>query len=439
MKKLILLFIFISGYCLHAQDNSIPGNTIYELDLSKPAIENTKGLKVKSKKQLVFKLTNANPFKYRYVLKHEYVNIFKDETFINFEDYVKAKPIDQPSEEKENPTDTLKNIATKNIKEIIDYYGPLKTYEAKTKLEIKLDSTLTFNDSLKVASQLILTEQKKLLNDLETFLKIQRNLDVIEQDLFYEKRDEFSATFKAIEDRQQLFVEALSTTIIDDDFAEFFNKNVNTYTENTEKIVELLNKMFSANFTHFTLPIDIHGKNVDFVNITLERHTIGSETEPEVYHYRFWITGGVKIDISAGMFISSVFDNEYTAIDDTDNPGQKRIIENDNGSYDFGFGTMVNLKLRNYGTIAPMVSFGVMLTANQKFQVLAGPGIAIGRDERIIISGGISMGRVNRLSNTLELNTPVDLGTNDIPTNQRFEIGHFIGITYNLSKSKKKN
>ncbi|KQC34280.1 hypothetical protein AAU57_13740 [Nonlabens sp. YIK11] len=186
--------------------------------------------------------------------------------------------------------------------------------------------------------------------------------------------------------------------------------------------------MLSANFTHFTLPIDIHGKNIDFVNITLERHTIGSETEPETYHYRFWVTNGVKIDISAGMFISSVLDNEYTAIDDTDNLGQKRVIENDNGPYDFGFGSMANIKYRVYGTIAPMFSVGIMLTANQKFQILAGPGLAIGKDERIIISGGVAMGRVNRLSNTLELNTPVDLVTNDIPTNQMFEIGHLLAL-----------
>ncbi|KQC34279.1 hypothetical protein AAU57_13735 [Nonlabens sp. YIK11] len=183
MKKLILFSIFITGLCLNAQNDSILGNIIYDLDLSKPSIVNEKGLKVKSKQQLVFKLTNANPFKYKYVLKHEYVNIFKDEALINFEDYIIPK--DLPAEEFEKMDDSLEIDANNNINEIFDHYGVVKINEAKTELKIKSDSDLTFNDSLKVASQLILTEQKNLYNDIETYLKIQQGADVINQNLFY--------------------------------------------------------------------------------------------------------------------------------------------------------------------------------------------------------------------------------------------------------------
>lgn len=436
MKKLIittaLLLITLGSY---AQVKDTLGTTTYQLDLSKPEIINTEGLKIKTKKQLVFKLTNANPFKYRYVLKHEFVNIFKDESFVNVEELLKKQATTVETNGDKNRDSTLTDIQ-KNIKTIISSYNAAELTNAKTLLSISPSDVLTIKDSLKIAIELLENRQKTLLNTVDNYLQSLKDLPAINQEEFIKQRTSFKEKYNKNLTQQQLLEVTFESIDQDKDLITA----IDTYKQNIKKynddLVTAINKMFAANFTSYTLPIDIHGKNIDYVNITLERYTLESNSEPEIFNYRFWVTGGVKIDVSAGMFITSLLDAEFSTIDSTTDPSKKTIIENDNGVYDFGFGTMVNLKYRNYGNIAPMLSFGIMLTANQKFQILSGLGIAIGKDERIIIHGGIAMGRVSRLNNTLSLDTPIELGTNEIPTNQKFEIGHFIGITYNLAKPK---
>lgn len=435
MKKVILITaLLLTGLCSYAQVNdNIKGTTIYELDLSKPAIINNEGLKIKTNKQLVFKLTNANPFKYRYVLKHEFVNIFKDESFVNFENL--QKKTDTTKKKGEKTLGFLPVEIGKNIDSIIKKYNDEELSKAKTALKFS-PITSTTKDSLKLALQLVENSQKTIKSSIENYLKSLKNVPAVNQYEFIANKDRFQKKYTENRAQQQLLQTTFEFFKVDGKFPKFitdYQENIITYNED---IVIGINKMFAASFTSYTLPIDVHGKNIDFVNITLERYTLEDNSEPEIYNYRFWVTGGVKIDVSAGMFISSLFDAEFSTIDDATNPSQKRIIENDNGDYDFGFGTMVNLKYRNYGNIAPMLSFGILLTPNQKFQIIAGPSIAIGKDERIIIHGGVALGQVSRLSNTLSLDIPIDLGTNEIPTNQKFETGHFFGVTYNLAKSK---
>ncbi|SDS09668.1 hypothetical protein SAMN05216503_1968 [Polaribacter sp. KT25b] len=436
IKKTILttaLLLMVFG--LHAQVKDTQGTTTYELDLSKPAIINTKGLKIKTKKQLVFKLTNANPFKYRYVIKHEFVNIFKDESFVNIEELLKKQETTGEQNDDKNKVVKLVEIQ-KNIKTIISSYNAEELTNAKTVLSFASSDALTTKDSLKIAIELVENSQKILLSTVDNYLQSLKDLPTINQDEFIEQRTSFKEKYNKNLTQQQLLKISFEFFTKDDDLKTFITTYQQSIKKYNDDLVTAINKMFAANFTSYTLPIDVHGKNIDYVNITLERYTLESNSEPEVFNYRFWVTGGVKIDVSAGMFITSLFDAEFSTIDSTTDPGKKTIMENDNGAYDFGFGTMINLKYRRYGNIAPMLSFGILLTANQKFQILAGPGIAIGKDERIIINAGIAMGRVSRLSNTLSLDTPIELGTNEIPTNQKFEIGHFIGITYNLAKPK---
>ena len=69
------------------------------------------------------------------------------------------------------------------------------------------------------------------------------------------------------------------------------------------------------------------------------------------------------------------------------------------GDYDFGFGTMVNIALRGGSWVRPTLNVGVLFTSNQKFQLLTGLGLILGKNERFLLHSGISMGRVNMLKN----------------------------------------
>ena len=145
----------------------------------------------------------------------------------------------------------------------------------------------------------------------------------------------------------------------------------------------------------------------------------------------------MKIDISGGVHITSLFDNEYYTTDGDNN--EKLIFVDDKGKYDFGFGTMVNVSLRGGSWVRPTLNFGALFTSNQKFQMLTGIGLILGKNERLILHGGLSMGRVNVLKDNFKTDgeTSYNLGTEGtIPLDDKFKFGHFFGITYNFSKPK---
>jgi hypothetical protein len=79
--------------------------------------------------------------------------------------------------------------------------------------------------------------------------------------------------------------------------------------------------------------------------------------------------------------------------------------------------------------------FWIYIHPKSEIQVILGGGLIIGRQERWILSGGLSMGVVDRLAGGFEKGQAYDLGASgQIPMVKQFKFGHFIGITYNLSK-----
>jgi hypothetical protein len=203
--------------------------------------------------------------------------------------------------------------------------------------------------------------------------------------------------------------------------------------ESTRVVIE---KLFNTKQNTYLLPLDINGDNIDYVEIQLDIYDGENET-PETYKYKVWIKGGLKIDVSGGVYLTSLLDKEYYTTDSENN--EKLIYESDLGNYDFGFGTMVNISLRGGSWARPTLNFGAMFTSNQKFQMLTGLGLILGKNERFVIHSGISMGRVNVLRDDYQTDgvTTYDLGADGtVPVNEKFRFGHFFGITYNFSKPK---
>lgn len=88
----------------------------------------------------------------------------------------------------------------------------------------------------------------------------------------------------------------------------------------------------------------------------------------------------------------------------------------------------------------PTLNFGGLFTATQKFQVLSGLGLILGKEERIVLHAGVAMGSVSEISRQYKADnkTPYDLGASGtVPTDNRFKFSHFFGITYNFGKTKK--
>lgn len=259
--------------------------------------------------------------------------------------------------------------------------------------------------------------------------------DYLDHDTFKIKREEFNTSYiKLLRDIQGIGNEAGNFPEILDSF----NKSIKNINPISSDIKDEIAKMYQLKLHNYLLPIDINGKNIDAVEITVERYDKNaSNPTPDKYSYNIWVKGGLKIDISGGLFITSLMDREYET---QDSGTDKLIYEKNKGNYDFGFGSTINISVRGGSWIRPALSVGALFTANQKFQILSGVGLILGKEERIVLHGGLAMGTISKISNNYKADgsTAYNLGTSGtVPTTNKFSFGHFFGITYNFGKVKK--
>ncbi len=234
-------------------------------------------------------------------------------------------------------------------------------------------------------------------------------------------------------------------------------KKVNTIVENhynpIKKVVEEeLKVLMSLKFFHYSEQMAVDGDNVDVFNLVISRTLRNDEkAKTEDFPYDIWITGGFKIDVSAGFFFSGLNNQEYifpagefqTEEDGgaEDNNGNA-IVRGNTGRWEYGFGTMLNISHRMGTWTRPTLSVGAMLTNDTKFQFLLGGGAILGKKERVIFHAGWALGKVTRLENGLVADgeTQYDIDKESmIPTEEEFDSNFFFGITYNLGKVKSAN
>lgn len=461
--------------------------TVFKLNLGEPTKDalscedaTIKRLVLRSRNLLAFKLENGNPYKYRYVINSRVVNFFEDVKF-NYLDSV-GKKIQIPktglqgSAESKMRGDSLKqklnDLDVQINQKGFDKSKTMNLYAERSKIIAEIQKL-----SYSYNAQQIILDNKFLANSLliksvipaneeEEKIIIKNALLILTQKLKNQKTElgkhvasistEDFLDKKEFSDKRKVFVTEVeklgndlsklnSDAMHFDDIRKDYTKNLNEFNVIFLDVKQEITKMFQLKLYNYQVPIDINGKNIDLVEVTAERYDkTATNPTPDKYTYNIYVRGGLKIDISGGLFITSLFDKEYETKDvavivNGTNETQKLIYEKNKGNYDFGFGSMLNSSLRGGSWVRPSLSIGALFTANQKFQILSGLGLILGKEERIILHAGLSMGTVSEISNQFKTDgsTSYNLGTSgQVPTSDKFKFGHFFGLTYNLGKTK---
>jgi hypothetical protein len=503
MKKKILSVIFL---LFVLQSWGQIKTKVFTLNLGEPttnslkdSVDESTNLVVKSKELLAFKLVNGNPYKYKYVINHKFVNLFEGQEYNPLDSI--GKIIGQQKKTETNPheiidlkakietelkekQEELKKIkiklfasnfksANKNLlmskqlqlkTQINSLENQLKNLSSQSNSQYISKSTYSssfinntkFNNLLNILkSRNAKNEEDDKINIKNASIVLKQSFDDLKIDIdkyeaeisaedflnkseFITKREDFNKRFlKLIIDLQGINDEVIDFPDLTDDF----NKKVVEISKISEKIKASISKMYKVKLHNYLLPVDINGKNIDVVEITVERYDkTATNPTPDKCSYNIWVKDGLKIDISGGLFITSLLDKEFETKDDTN--GNKFIYEKNNGDYEFGFGSTLNISLRGGSWVRPGLSIGALFTTNQKFQLLTGLGIILGKEERVVLHAGLSMGRITKISGDYKTDgsTSYNLGTvGTVPTTDKFSFGHFFGITYNLGKVKKQD
>ncbi|MBP4138307.1 hypothetical protein [Flavobacterium geliluteum] len=410
---LIILYLFfgIIGY-------SQVATKVIEVDLGKPhkksitiytdslstALDSSKWLSVRSRDLVSIKLINWNPLKHTYKIDTKELSFFNDK-----------KKLDSIIE-------GIKVLVNNEIPELVLLNDSIKRIIKENENVIKSIDSLNFQ--------------------VENFYEILKQKSKLVEDDYNVKRKEFLDNSKIQLGKIYSLLNDLQN--IEDNSSSYSDtqKNLLETKEKSEKSIEsIIQKFYTINLDIYTLPIDIQGKNIDVLEFKLSRFNKETKEEDANFAstpYNIWIKGGLKIDVSAGIFFTSLYDSEYDKRDDPATSGNKIIMLKNSGDYDMAFGSTINTYIRMNSWVVPTLNFGAVITQNQKLQVLLGLGAILGKQERIIFSAGISMGKVDRIADGYQVGSSYNLGdSGTIPTQSQFKFGKFFGITYNLSKVKK--
>jgi hypothetical protein len=147
--------------------------------------------------------------------------------------------------------------------------------------------------------------------------------------------------------------------------------------------------------------------------------------------------GGIKVDASVGIAFGQFFDKplSYFKEDSTN-----IIVSSELDDFLPIIASFIHFYPSTSGNISVGGTFGVgfPVTGNESLQSIfffLGPTILLGKNDRVVLSAGMMGGRNKSLSKGFQLGDVVE-GPGEIPTISSYELGGFVGISFNLTAKK---
>ncbi len=153
----------------------------------------------------------------------------------------------------------------------------------------------------------------------------------------------------------------------------------------------------------------------------------------ELAPLRIPVYGGLKINASIGLALGQFFEpGEVYGIRDSS------IYASEGDRFIPSIGTFVHFYPRQASDLAIGGTLGMgfpisgSATIEYSPSFFLGPSLLIGRAERLVISMGLQGGKVRRLGRGLEVGDAFDAGEGAIPTESVYELGYFLGLSFNV-------
>ncbi|WKX74779.1 hypothetical protein [Zobellia laminariae] len=150
--------------------------------------------------------------------------------------------------------------------------------------------------------------------------------------------------------------------------------------------------------------------------------------------------GGFKFDFSTGFFYNNIREKSYYLEDSGD--GRNQILEENGNNFDIAIGALAHFSYQFKAGIRGGLNAGAAVSPLDGItRYLFGAGVLIGREQLIGINVGASLARIDVLSNSVESengNLYVPAEFTSAPTYKKSEWGIYFGLTYNLTRERKK-
>lgn len=405
---------------------------------------------VRQNELVALKLTNINPLRYTYTISGSEVSLHQDgaaafqAAFDGAAGNEEAEAADEKEEDKPAEGDTTNKYGyTPEVADVITVKEVLDSLEEVGNLATILKRDV--ENTLKQLAGLTCLSEDKVTEDRTELLKRLVALPTFDQIENLKAEPDSSAT-----DKEQADMDTLSAQ----------------YTRTYKKVETKLKSLYGLSLEVSTMPYQPKARNIDMINFKVERTLIGNASSTESVDYNVFLRGGVKIDFSAGLFATGIYNREYSVHEDPDKTytvisdgdttqhREKYFLLKGEGKdgngivipADFAIGTMMNVHTRFSEVISLGGSVGLSTSLRGNFQMLLGGVITLGKFQRISLHGGAAFGWYSDLKNGYKTydednadQTTYKYTDSSAPMTDRFGISWFAGISYNITKPNVEN
>lgn len=292
---------------------------------------------------------------------------------------------------------------------------------------------------------------KSLKVDIDADMAIVKSRSCLHEDELVNLREDLMYRFKQLPD-----ISLLNTALkgVPEGAKDPLEKALESYVSDVAHIRSELVKLFGVQFETTTLPYQVKGRNIDAITYEVSgKDLISNKTVTSSYNV--FVRGGVKLDFSAGLFVTGLRDRSYATNDttvvkidgaDTSSVVMRRFIDREKLPMDFSVATMFNATTRWGETANVGLSVGLGASIQGNFQMMFGGTLVFGKFQRLALHGGVALGwysdleagyKAWDLDDSSTYGNMYDLGdSNTPPMTKRFGYSWFAGISYNLTKAK---
>lgn len=147
---------------------------------------------------------------------------------------------------------------------------------------------------------------------------------------------------------------------------------------------------------------------------------------------RVYVSGKTKVDFSTGVNFSNLTDESYTT---TQLPnGKFALVRGARDQIRTSPAAFMHVYQTTPSGVSPALTFGIAPgTSGSDLQYFLGGSLLVGKDQRFIITGGLTGAKVMRLSG-FKANETFDTAPSGNLTSSVFRTGYFLGLSFNVGK-----
>lgn len=166
---------------------------------------------------------------------------------------------------------------------------------------------------------------------------------------------------------------------------------------------------------------------------TLDSQWKPADRSPRVKTLKLETRGGLRINTGFGVGFSQFFDPEqkFSVRDNA-------IVADGGSKVQPSLATYLHFYAAGRTGVALAGTFGLGIPLSggniSALNFFLGPSLLFGRGQRIVLSAGLTTGPVERLAKGFKAGDAFDPDNGDIPLQTRYELGYFLGISFNMGK-----